>query len=69
MWRVKPLPRENKRSAVLQPFFSRNNKQNRKKIVTHSATHTPPKIFGGRLSLHNRPASESRGGWALGLKE
>ena len=50
-------------------FFSKNNKQNRKKIVTHSATHTPPKIFGGRLSLHNRPASESRGGWALGLKE
>ena len=51
------------------PIISRNNKLNRKKTVTHLATHIPPKIFGGRPSLHNRPASESRGGWALGLKE
>ena len=53
------------------PIISRNKKLNRKKTVTHSATqsHIPPKIFGERPSLHNRPASESRGGWDLGLKE
>ena len=48
-------------------FFLEITNKNKKKIVTHSATHIPPKIFAGRPSLHNQPAS--RGGWASGLKE